>query len=76
MEIVGNVRVGKRDVSPSAPSHLAGVRKGNRRKMLARSPGIKFVGPLRAEATARRSTGVNPDARNPIDPRMPFLTPA
>lgn len=26
--------------------------------------------------TARDATGINPDARNPIDPRMPFLPPA
>jgi hypothetical protein len=30
----------------------------------------------RAEATARRSTGINPSDREPIDPRMPRLTPA
>ena len=29
-----------------------------------------------AKATARRSTGINPEARDPIDPRMPNLPPA
>jgi hypothetical protein len=28
-----------------------------------------------AKATARRSTGINPEARDPIDPRMPNLPP-
>lgn len=29
-----------------------------------------------ARATARRSTGINPAAENPIDPRMPAIFPA
>jgi hypothetical protein len=76
MEIVGNIRVGKRDVAPSAPSHSSGVREGNRRKSLLREPGFRILGPLMATATERRSTGVNARARRPIDPRMPVLTPA
>jgi hypothetical protein len=28
------------------------------------------------KATAERSTGVNPDERNPIDPNSPNLSPA
>lgn len=29
-----------------------------------------------ARATARRSTGINPAAEDPIDPRMPAIFPA
>jgi len=36
----------------------------------------KQVGHLSdGRSTAERSTGVNPKARNPIDPRMPNLPP-
>jgi hypothetical protein len=63
MEIVGNVVVGKPRVKHETPSHTRGVREGNAR----------MKEPPRAE---RRSTGINPEARRPIDPRMPNLTPA
>jgi hypothetical protein len=75
METVDNLVVGKPDVKPSAPSHSPGVREGNMRKSLIREPGIKRAGRFMAAATVRRSTGINPKARQPIDPRMPILTP-
>ncbi len=53
-----------------------GVREGNKRKSMMREPGIKRAGRFMAEATVRRSTGVNAKAHQPIDPRMPILTPA
>jgi hypothetical protein len=75
MHNVSNIVVGKPDTSPSKPSHQAGVRQGNQvkggRKMAARDNG-RFAG----DATAGRSTGINARDREPIDPRMPKLTPA
>jgi hypothetical protein len=75
-KVVANVRVGKAQVKPSAPSHTAGVKRGNARGNLEKEAGIKVAKDrLSARATARRSTGINPEARNPIDPRMPNLPP-
>jgi hypothetical protein len=73
-KVIANVTVGRAQVRPSASSHTPGVREGNRRFMLARDPGIRRRG-LEARATARRSTGVNAKAHEPIDPRMPNLSP-
>jgi hypothetical protein len=74
METIGNITVGNPIVRPSAPSHTRGVHEGNlahRRD----EPGIQQV-KYGAVADPRRSTGINPDAHNPIDPRMPVVTPA
>jgi hypothetical protein len=71
-----NLIVGKPDVEPSAPSHSFGVREGNMRKSMVREPGIERAGRFMAQATARRSTGINAKQHLPIDPRMPILTPA
>ncbi|MEZ4864992.1 MAG: hypothetical protein R3C14_27000 [Caldilineaceae bacterium] len=73
MKIIGNVRVGKADVSMSLAAHTRGVRSGNDPEK--RQPGIRFVGD-RAKGTAERSTGINPVNRNPIEPNMPNLSPA
>jgi len=74
---VANVRVGKPQTKPSAPSHTAGVKRGNARGNFDKEQGLKAVGNGGgARATARRSTGINAEARNPIDPRMPNLPPA
>ncbi|MDX6593974.1 MAG: hypothetical protein QOJ13_3170 [Gaiellales bacterium] len=67
---MSTLKVGKPDVKPDTPSHTPGVHEGN-------------VGPYEAQAghledgrsTAERSTGVNAGPRNPIDPRMPNLSP-
>jgi len=76
-KIVANLRVGKSDVKPSTPSHVAGVREGNEPGSIYRAPGFhqdpedaRF-----ATGTAERSTGINPGARDAIDPRMPHLSP-
>ena len=66
-----NLRVGRPDVSPSTPAHTPGVRQGN-------EPGsyLKQPGHLPDDrSTAERSTGIDPDSRNAIDPRMPNLSP-
>ena len=64
------ITTGKADVKQDASAHTPGVHQGN-------------VGPYERQAghlpdgrsTSRRSTGVNPEAQNPIDPRMPNLSP-
>jgi len=76
-KMVANVRVGKPQTTPTAPSHTAGVKSGNARGNSEKEAGIKTAPDrLSAKATARRSTGINAEARNPIDPRMPNLPPA
>jgi hypothetical protein len=59
----------------SLPSHVRGVREGNEPGSLAREPGIEANGEI-TRGNARRSTGINARARNPIDPRMPNLSPS
>jgi hypothetical protein len=74
--VIANVRVGKPQTKPSASAHTAGVKRGNARGNSDKDPGIKTAPDrLSARATARRSTAINPEARNPIDPRMPNLPP-
>ncbi len=75
--LVANVRVGKAKTKPTAPAHTAGVKRGNARGNSEKEAGIKTAPDrLSARATARRSTSINPEARNPIDPRMPNLPPS
>lgn len=71
MTIKANLRVGKPDTDPDAPSHTPGVREGNAMGSYASQVGLHDDGTV----DARRSTGVNPGAKNPIDRRMPNLTP-
>ena len=73
--VVSNVRVGKAQGDPQASSHVAGVRRGNARHDHEKEAGV-FATDDGAHASARRSTGINPDKRDPIDPRMPNLPPA
>jgi hypothetical protein len=66
------IRVGKPQVDVEAPTHVAGTSAGN-------DPGHyeKMEGHLAdGRSTAERSTGINHDARNPIDPKSPNLSPA
>ena len=75
--ILGNLKVGRSDVSISKPSHVRGVREGNKPHSLEREPGFEATGePMIVRGNARRSTGINAGARDPIDPRMPKLPPA
>jgi hypothetical protein len=69
---VGGIRVGKPDVANATPVHIPGVISGN-------TPGNyeKSAGHLKdGRSTAERSTGINPEHRNPILPGMPNLSPA
>jgi hypothetical protein len=66
------LKVGKPDASPDRPAHIKGVKQGNSvgnyEKMLGHLPD--------GTSTAARSTGVDPQRHEPIDPRMPNLPPA
>ena len=70
MAIVRKIKVGRPEVSPTAPAHTRGVKQGQRGPVQS-NPGLHADG----TSTARRSTGINPDFENPIDPRMPNLSP-
>ena len=70
MATVRNIRVGRQDTSTTAPAHTTGVREGQTEGR--GQPGIHADG----TSSARRSTGINPDFEDPIDPRMPNLSPA
>lgn len=77
-KIVANLRVGAAQTRPARPTHVAGVREGNKKGAIHRQAGLhqQHDDPRFAKASAARSTGINPRARDPIDPRMPHLTPA
>jgi hypothetical protein len=64
------INVGKPDVSPDTPAHTPGVAQGNTGPY-EKQKGHKLGG----RSTAERSTGINPSAHEPIDPRMPNLSP-
>jgi hypothetical protein len=66
-----NLKTGKPDVAPDAPAHTPGIRQGNSRGNYESMAGHNSDG----TSTAERSTGINSAARNPIDPRMPNLSP-
>jgi len=68
----GGIRTGCPKVKPTALTHVCGVRSGNRPENYARERGHEPDG----RSTASRSTGINPEARNPILPEMPNLSPA
>jgi hypothetical protein len=76
--IFANLKVGTAHGYPTMPSHVKGVRQGNSPGHLEREAGLHQDPRDRrfAKGTAERSTGINPRARNPIDPRMPNLSPA
>lgn len=79
---MADIRVGKPDTTPDAPAHTPGVHEGNESGGIEHNdPGFyptgeRGAGRPSAKSTARRSTGINPDARDPIDPNSPNLSPA
>jgi hypothetical protein len=62
----------KRRPSPDMPAHVRGIHQGNSVGNYLKQPGLNPDG----TSTAERSTGVDAEHRNPIDPRMPNLSPA
>jgi hypothetical protein len=71
-EKISGIRIGDAKAKPSTPTHVPGMREGNKPGNYEDSPGHLPDG----KSTARRSTGVNDDKRNPILPNMPNLSPA
>jgi hypothetical protein len=69
---MGHLRVGKATVKPDATAHKAGVYQGNATGNYEKQSGHHPDG----RSSAGRSTGINSKAREPIDPRMPNLSPA
>lgn len=70
-KVKDNLRVGCPAVTPSRPAHTRGVREGNTPGSYLKQPGHLPDG----RSTAERSTGIDPESKNPIDPRMPNLSP-
>jgi hypothetical protein len=68
---MGGIRAGKPDIDTDNLGHIPGVRQGNARGNYESQEGHLPDG----RRTAESSTGVNPEARNPIDSRMPNLPP-
>lgn len=68
---MANIRVGTPDTDIESPSHVDGVRQGNEEGSYDKQPGHYQDG----TSDAQRSTGVEAKKRNPIDPRMPNLSP-
>jgi hypothetical protein len=62
---------GKQNPPQDMPAHTPGVKSGNSTGNYEKQSGHLGDG----RRTARASTGINPDAREPIDPRMPNLSP-
>lgn len=75
MTTKGNLLVAKRDVRQSTPSHVRGVRQGNNPGKSRRDSGIQFY-EAAAFGSARRSTGICPEDREPIHPGSPSISPA
>lgn len=71
---MANLTTGRPRVRTSSPSHIRGVHEGNRTGSLRRQKGVHSRGES-AVASARRSTSIRPDDCEPIDTRMPKLTP-
>jgi hypothetical protein len=68
---MAKIKVGRRSSPTDKPAHVPGIPEGNSTGNYEKQRGHLPDG----RATAERSTGVNPKARNPIDPRMPNLSP-
>jgi len=69
---MAKLRLGKAHTSTDAPGHVRGTKSGNSTGNYESQAGHLPDG----RSTAARSTGINPDQREPIDPRMPHLSPA
>jgi hypothetical protein len=61
----------KQNPPQDLPAHTPGIKSGNSKGNYERQPGHLPDG----RRTAAASTGINPGARDPIDPRMPNLSP-
>jgi hypothetical protein len=67
-----DINLGKAQAAPDLPAHTPGIQQGNATGSYGKMAGHNPDG----TSTAVRSTGINPKAREPIDPSMPNLSPA
>jgi hypothetical protein len=72
MARVRTIRTGRSDVTPAKAAHTPGVAQGNAEGAYTRQTGHHPDG----TSSARRSTGINASAAEPIDPLSPNLSPA
>ena len=63
--------VGRKEPKTDKPTHTRGVKQGNATGSYESMSGHLPDG----RSTAERSTGINPKGAEPIDPRMPNLSP-
>ena len=68
---MAEIRTGNSDVDTTDLGHIKGVKQGNSTGNYEKQAGHRPDGRRTAEA----STGVTAEAANPIDPRMPNLSP-
>lgn len=68
---MARIRLGKADTKMDAPAHTPGVKQGNSTGNYESQAGHYPDG----RSSAARSTGINAKKRDPIDPRMPNLSP-
>lgn len=66
-----NLKIGPAEVDVTTPSHVAGVRQGNKPGSYGKQDGHNPDG----TSTARRSTGVNHQGSEAILPEMPNISP-
>jgi hypothetical protein len=60
---------------PPQPVHIPGTKKGEEMALEKKEPGRGHDN-RRNYRSARDSTGINPESRQPIDPSMPNIPPA
>jgi hypothetical protein len=65
------IKTGKPDIDTQTLGHVKGNKSGNSKGNYDKQEGHNADG----TRSARASTGVNPGAQEPIDPRMPNLSP-
>jgi hypothetical protein len=65
-------KLGPQATDPDAPTHIKGTKQGNSTGHYESMGGHNPDG----TSTAERSTGINIANEEPIDPRMPNLSPA
>jgi hypothetical protein len=64
--------LGRRGVTADLPTHVPGINEGNSKGNYDSMAGHRRDG----TSSAERSTGINPELEQPIDPSMPNLSPA
>lgn len=69
---MAEIRTGKSDIDTQSLGHIKGINQGNSTGNYESQAGHLPDG----RRTARASTGINPESHEPIDPRMPNLSPA